>query len=365
MKKKKKLVLLSAFYEPFMSGAEQMTKNIAERLNDKYEIIILTGRYDKTLAKEEQKDGFVIKRLGIANKKLDKFLYIILATLEVRKLKPEIVHAIMESYAGGALFLVKYLFSLAKRILTLQSGDLDSDVKQKNFYIRFFWKIIHLSPNYITAISSFLAQRAKNLGVDDERIFITPNGIDISKVPQNILKEKNRVVMVGRLSWEKGHKYLLEAWSCVIKIFPDAKLFLIGEGGERKNIEEIIKNLKISDSVILTGNLPHQQVLEEICKSEIFVCPSLAEGLGNVFIEAQACGTTPIGTRVGGIPDIIKNEKNGLLIKPKNVDDIKNAIIKLLTDKELNKKLSLTAQEDVKKFQWENIIKDIEYIYEL
>lgn len=346
-----------------MSGAEQMVKEIAERLDNDYEIIIVTGRFDKTLPKKENKGKFSLIRVGVGHKQLDKFLYPILAAWRVRQLRPLIAHAIMESYAGGALFLVKYFYPAAKRILTLQSGDLDLEVKQKQLLLKFFWKIIHKSPNHVTAISVFLADRAKKLGVSSEKISIIPNGVDLSLVPQGIEVIENRVVCVARLSWEKGLNYLVSAWPEVLQSVPEAHLVLIGEGDKRPEVESLIKELNLSGSIELLGNLPHLRVLEEIKKSKVFVCPSLAEGLGIVFIEAQACSVPPIGTRVGGIPDIIKDGENGLLIEPKNSQVIAAAVIKLLSDQELRNRLAQDALVGVRKFDWVSIVGQVDDLY--
>ncbi len=363
-KEKLKLVVLSAFYEPYMSGAEQMVKEVVERLGNNYEITLLTGLYDKSLPRVEKRDNFVIERVGIGHMQIDKILYILLSALRVKKIKPQITHAIMESYAGGALALVKYLYPKTKRILTLQSGDMDDPKNQKRLLFKMFFKALHTSPDIVTAISSFLVERAKKLGVSEERIFITPNGVEMSEIPGEQEKERNRVVMVGRLSWEKGHNYLIEAWPEVLKSIPGAKLVLVGEGDKRGDIEKMIEEKNIKDSVVLTGNLPHDQVLTEIKKSEIFICPSLAEGLGNVFIESQACGVPPIGTNVGGIPDIITNGENGLMINPKSSEEISQAIIKLLSDKEMIDRFSKRGLETVQKFNWPTIIEKIDGIYQ-
>jgi glycosyltransferase involved in cell wall biosynthesis len=361
---KPRIVLFSAFYEPYMSGAEQMVKQIAENLGDKYDITLITGRYSRNNSAFQKRDTFNLIRVGVGHKQLDKLLFIFLAPFYARKFRPDIIHAVMESYAGAALVFAGFTYPSAKRILTLQSGDLDSDVKQKKFHVRIFWKIIHRSPDFVTAISSALARRAENLGVAKDRIAITPNGLDFSEVPRGLAKESGRVICVGRLSWEKAHELTLKAWVGVLGKFPSAKLVFVGEGPERTKIEKLISELGISESVRLTGNLPHKDVLTEISKSEAFICPSLAEGLGNVFIEAQACGVPPIGTRVGGIPDVIQDGENGILIEPKNSAAIASAIIRLLEDPDLRKRLAERGLETSRKFEWSGIIEKIDGVYE-
>lgn len=360
---KTKLVILSAFYEPFMSGAEQMVKEIVERLGDYYEITLITGRFDSALPKKEKKSSFTLIRVGIGHKKIDKFFYPFLANFKIRKIKPNITHAIMESYAGIALILTKYFYPKSKRILTLQSGDLDDFKKQRKIYIKFFWKKIHNSPDKIVAISSFLSLRAENLGVSKNKITIIPNGVDFSKIPREIKQESNRVICVARLSWEKGIDYLIKAWPRVLKEIPFAKLVIVGEGNKRGEIEKMIKDFNISDSVELKGSLPHNKIFDEIKKSEIFICPSLAEGLGIVFIEAQACGVPVIGTRIGGIPDVIQNNENGILIEPKNSEEISKSIIALLKNEDLRDRLSKKALETVRKYDWKKIVEKIDFLY--
>ena len=361
---KQKLVILSAFYEPYMSGAEQMVKEICERLDSTtYEIHLVTSRIDKSLAKVEKRDNFILHRVGFGFSK-DKFVYPFFAALKVRSLKPSIVHAIMESYAGIALVLTKVLYRKAKRILTLQSGDLDDLSKQKKLWIKLFWKKIHTTPHVVTAISSFLLKRAERLGVPQHRLFTTPNGIDLSKVPDNIQKKSGKVICVARHSWEKGLNYLLDSWPVILKQVPHATLTLVGDGPLRNELEQQVKDLHITQSVRFTGFLDHAEVLNEISSSEVFVCPSLAEGLGNVFIEAQACGTAPVGTDVGGIPDIIFHEENGLLIKEKSAQSIADAVARLLSDSELRHTLEIAARENVKRFQWDTILSSIENIYQ-
>ncbi|MCX6796383.1 MAG: glycosyltransferase family 4 protein [Candidatus Falkowbacteria bacterium] len=183
-------------------------------------------------------------------------------------------------------------------------------------------------------------------------------------MPESVNKEENRVICVARLSWEKGLDFLIKAWSEVARAFPNAKLVLVGEGKEKGEIGKMITGLNLSGSVKLLGNLSHKQTLTEIKKSEIFVCPSLAEGLGNVFIEAQACGVPPIGTHVGGIPDVIQDGENGLLIEPKNSNQIRDAILSLLNDKELASRLSAKGLETSKRFEWGRILEEIDIIYQ-
>jgi len=362
---KNKIAILSAFYEPsVVGGAEKVVKEILVNLGDRHRMILLTARIDATLPVAENKGNYQIKRLGIGHPTIDKFLFPFLAAWETKKIKPQIAHAIMESYAGIALLLLKFIHPSAYRILTLQSGNLDDHTQQKKWYIRLPWKAIHLAPHKITAISNFLAKRAIRLGAKKKNVVIIPNGVDFSEVATLKEKNANQVICVGRFSWEKDHTSLLTAWPEVLNEIPDAKLILVSDGELKNEIEKLAVSLQIENSVQFLGAISHKEVMKRMSESDVFICPSLAEGLGIVFIEAQASGTATIGTRVGGIPDVIQHEKNGLLIAPKNVKAISQAIIRLLKDDELRSKLSRKGLQTSKKFGWNLILKRIDEIYQ-
>src|SRR3989339_536747 len=237
MSKNKKLVVLSAFYEPYMSGAEQMVREVLERLGSNYETVLLTGRFDENLPFIEERKNFKIIRLGIGHKKIDKFLY------------PQ-----------------------AKRILTLQSGDLYTSEKMDNFLFKFIMKTIHKSPHVITAISRFLKKCSVDLGTDPDKIKVIPNGADFSNIPSEVKSISNRVFFAGRLSREKGAYYMLQAWPLVLKEIPGAKLVQVGDGDMREEAFKIIKDLNIEDSVELKLTIPHDEYMKEFKKSEVVIC---------------------------------------------------------------------------------------------
>jgi glycosyltransferase involved in cell wall biosynthesis len=346
-----------------MSGAERFVKEITERLSARYRFVIVSAKLDKNLPDKEIKNGIEIHRVGFGNK-FDKWIYPVFAPFAVLKYKPVLLHAVMESYAGIALWISSFLTKVP-RILTLQSGDLD-DASKQNKIPHWLWKKIHTTPNKITAISNFLKNRALNLGAPEEKISVIPNGVDFSEI--NKLKEiekiPRRIICVGRLSWEKGHEYLFSAMQKILMEFPDARLVLVGAGPKENELKELANSLRISHVIDFLGNLSHNRALEEIKKSSVFICPSLAEGLGIVFIEAQACGIPVIGTKIGGIPDVIQDGVNGLLISSRDSEAIYNAIKGIWNNPSLASEYVQNALQSVKKFDWDKIAENISAIYE-
>jgi glycosyltransferase involved in cell wall biosynthesis len=362
MKNKPKIVVFSAFYSPYMSGAELFVKEVVERLADKYDFCVITSRLSSKLSSLEIREKYIIKRVGLGFAG-DKFLFIFLAPLAALKYKPRIVHAVMESYAGVALWFFRFLNKKIPTVLTLQSGDLDDPKKQRRIP-SWLWQRIHLTPDRITAISSFLAQRAEKLGFPKEKISIVPNGVDLKSVPQNISQIPFRIICLARLSWEKGINYLIEAMPQVKKEFTQAHLVLVGDGPERKRLTEQVKKLNLEKSVEFRGKLSHQKALRELAQSAVFVCPSLAEGLGIAFLEAMATRVPIIGTPIGGIPDFLRDRETGLFCQVKNPSSIAEKIKELLENHQLREKLMETAYKLVeKKYSWDKIVQQIDEIY--
>lgn len=343
-----------------MSGAERFVKEVAERLKGNRFFVVITAKLRPDLPDEEDLGGYRVVRVGRGNK-WDKIRYIWLAPQEAKKYNPWIIHAVMESYAGLALWRAKKILPGVKRILTLQSGDLDKKIWSK---IPFLWSGIHRSPDYITAISNFLAARAKRLGA--KNVQVVPNGFDFSRMYAKSMISRHRIISVARLSWEKDHKNLIAAMPKVLEKYSDAEMVLVGDGPLKRTIERQIKKMDLRDKVKLSGNQFHDDVLRELAKSDVFICPSLAEGLGIVFIEAQACGVPAIGTNVGGIPDIIENGRTGILIEPNNSDKIANAILRVFDMPQIEREhMILEAERNVReKFNWDNIAKKVDDLYE-
>ncbi|MBU0648607.1 glycosyltransferase family 4 protein [Patescibacteria group bacterium] len=361
--KRAKIIVFSCFYDPFISGAEFFVKEVVERLADRYDFTIIAARLDKSLPKYEKRELFEYYRVGLGNS-FDKWLYAILAPRLAKKLKPDLAHAVMESYAGIAAWRFKKSNKNIPTVLTLQSGDLDDPSKRRKIP-NWLWKKIHTTPDIITAISTALAERAKRLGAKEDRVVIIPNGVDL-ELAKNSQAEPvtGRIICVARLSWEKALDYLVRAMPEVIAEFPQAHLTLVGEGDKRQEIESLVKELNLGDKIKLLGKLPHDETLKEIGKSEIFICPSLAEGLGIVFIEAQACGVPVIGTRVGGIPDVIQDNETGLLVEPRSSEAISQALKKMLGNEEMRQRLKQNALQNLERFNWDRIAGQVAAEYE-
>lgn len=364
MPEKPTIILFSAFYDPWMSGAERCVQEVVDRLSDRYHFVLLTSRLSRRVPARETRPFGEIRRLGIGHP-IDKWLFCILAPLAALGIRARVVHAVMESYAGIALWVFGLLRPRVRRVLTLQSGDLDSDKKQRRIP-EWLWRRIHTSPDRVTAISGFLAARAVRLGADPARVTIIANGVDLSRITPQRPEERvrHRIVCIARLAWEKGLGDLLVAMTRVRATVPDAHLVFVGDGADREALEARVKELGIVEAVTFRGALPNAEALAVLRTADVFACPSLAEGLGIVFIEAQACGVPPIGTNVGGIPDVIADGESGLLVSPSNPEHLAAAMIRVLTDETVRTHLAAGALISAARFDWKKSIPSYAALYE-
>lgn len=156
------------------------------------------------------------------------------------------------------------------------------------------------------------------------------------------------VCAVGRLSPEKGHRYLLLALPNLFRQIPKLRLLLLGEGQERKRLEEQARGLAVHDRVVFAGF--HKNVRPWIQACEVLINPSLTEGVPNAILEAMALGTPVVATAVGGVPDLIHNGKSGLLIPPANPEMLARAIHELFVNPANALHLAANAQVRVQAF---------------
>jgi len=173
---------------------------------------------------------------------------------------------------------------------------------------------------------------------------------------------KSCVLFVGRLVERKGIDDLLVAFALIRSKIPRASLTIVGEGSERKALEQKTEELGLSSSVRFTGALQGDALQAEYDSCEVFVLPSKTvkedsanEGLGLVLIEAAMHGKPLVGTKHGGIPEVIENGVNGLLVPENCPNDLANAVLSLLQDEDLAKSMGENARRVAhSRFTWQS-----------
>lgn len=215
----------------------------------------------------------------------------------------------------------------------------------------------------------------KDFKVSGERIRVINNGIDIDRFSRCDRSRRGEfkakfglgtgpvVGIIARLSDVKGHRYLIEALPKIIAIVPAASLLIVGEGDIRKTLESRARVLGVSDYTIFIPSVA--DICEVLAVMDVFVLPSLQEGLGLALIEAMAAGIAVVGSDIGGIRSLIRHGYNGLLIKTRDPAGIFSAVIRLLCNPDERESLGRQAQEDARvRFPREKMIDQTQEVYE-
>jgi len=264
--------------------------------------------------------------------------------------------------------------SVRKRSMIYSCHGSDVNLARTNNFYRFIFKKLLAPADGVIVNSSFLGGRVMEIA-RGAHVTIIPMGgsTHVTRDPEKARQAKDTVgiLFVGRLIEWKGIPYLLEGMKMLVeKRGPRFSLHIVGDGPERGKYEKSAEKLGIKPVVQFKGYLKGQELEKEYESADIFVLPSIVdsrgftEGLGTVLLEAIESGLVVIGSRVGGIPDIVKHRETGLLVEPKDSEGLAEAILMLADDEGLRERLAKNAKNYIERdFSWEEIGNKYERIY--
>jgi L-malate glycosyltransferase len=219
--------------------------------------------------------------------------------------------------------------------------------------------------------SSAAVEQLIEEGVPDFRIVNIANGIDLARfgaaepaAPASRDRSKNRRVIttVANLRPGKGHDVLLKAAARVVRRVPDVQFQIVGDGPRRRELEHLASALRISAQVSFLGHRDDVPAVLE--QSDIFAFPSFMEASPNAVIEAMAAGLPIVATRVGGIPEVVEHERNGLLVPPGDDRALASAILRLIERPELATQLADAARQTVHgRFSFDRMVNEFQELF--
>lgn len=207
----------------------------------------------------------------------------------------------------------------------------------------------------LVSVSGKTLEQALRAGVRPERNLVIPNGIppmtigsvDRLAVRHNIGIEDGGALLlsVGRLVYQKGHEYLVQAMPRVLNRFPATTAVICGEGALRPDLETQISDLGLNGRVKLLGN--QNDIGKFLASADVFVLPSRWEGLPVALLEAMAAGLPVVATRVEGVDEVVEDERQGLLVPPEDSDAVASALLQLIGDEGLRRQIGEAGRERV------------------
>lgn len=193
--------------------------------------------------------------------------------------------------------------------------------------------------------------------------------VPVSEEEKDRLRERwglgREAPVVGIVSklWEgKGHSILIQAFRGIHEEIPDARLVIVGEGYLKDRLAQQVRQLGLGTSVLFTGFVGDPAQI--IATLDVAVLPSFFEGMGRVLLEAMAMGKPVVATRVGGIPDLVEHGVNGFLVSPGSVPELRDAVLRLLKDRDLSTRMGRLGKNMVTEtFGADRMVRSIEQVY--
>lgn len=209
-----------------------------------------------------------------------------------------------------------------------------------------------------------------------EKFEVIQSGIDIENFSQKpdetacdavrkrwALTREHRVVgTVARLVPVKGHEFLIQAMPEIIQSFSKARFLFVGDGEKKEDLIAMAKKLGVHSHLIITGHQTDVRAFYSLM--DVFVLPSLNEGMGRVILEAMSGGVPVVATSVGGILNLVQHEQTGVLVPPRDSAALSRAVVDLLSDAEKAKQIAARAKKQLPLFTADNMVQKIEALYE-
>lgn len=371
--------ILYVFDNLEFGGGERVFAQIINKLcRDKYKVTVAC-----------MPEGIFMERIkgsGASVKPIDmssKFNFKVILQLVnlIKEQRIDIVH----SQGARADFFARLSAKLARVPVVISTVPMPVDGFDVNPIKKFIYIVLNkFSERFVDkfivvseALKDVMIERHK---VDPQKVAMIYNGIEINEyrideaekvihgklglMEEIGLKSDVPVIgVIGRLVWQKGFEYFIEAIPGVLNKFKDAKFLVVGEGLLEEELKAVSKKLKIDDKISFTGF--RRDIKEILATIDIFVIPSLLEGLPMILLEAMGMGKPIVATDIDGIKEVLENGKTGLLVPPRDTVALTDAIVNLLIYRDQAHQMGINARRVVEeKFGVDIMVEKVEDVYE-
>lgn len=340
-------------------GGEKLVLDIARKINKALfdvTIVSLFGPLDTIFERKAKEYGlnviFLNKKNGLDLRMVTR------ANKLIKQINPDVI----STHLGALAYLI-FTKKNIKKFHTVHSmadkeaGRIRKIIHGYAFKFRGFVPVA-ICPTVLNSIAGYY-------NIDAGEIPCINNGIDreIFKYENRDKDEKNlRVIATGGFRPVKNHVLMVEAFNIFLKKFPDAKLYILGDGAMRENIEAVIKKYKLEEKIILKGNVSN--VADELNQSDVYIMSSNYEGLSLAIAEAMSCGLPVVTTASGGTVDIVKDGINGFVTSVGDAEALAESLYKLAVNKDLRKQMAEKSLELAENFDIVKTVKQYEELFE-
>ena len=371
---------MNSFFPPWRGGAETCVYNLSRHLKERgHEVTVICSSppFEPGM---QFVDGVKVERLRMCGK------------LYGTPIMPELFQKLMGEQADiiHANFPSPYIAYLASTVSRVRGvpavltwhNDLPPVTRMARILVTVHDQLV--LPLYLPQFSSIIAtsklyaETSHILEAHMDRVVVIPNGVDTQRFNPDIPREEIRsrlgvdrekiVLFVGALTqWHryKGLDVLIQAMALMRDHAPEARLVIVGAGQLETEYRQLVSRHSLTSCVIFAGNVPDDELPKYYACSDMLALPSKdrSEGFGLTILEANATGKPAIGTTVGGIPSVIRDGYNGLLVPPNDPSALAEAIKKVLSDDDLLKRMGRNGRAFAERHDWAIVAKQTEELY--
>ncbi len=276
-----------------------------------------------------------------------------------RHFQPDIIHAHTLFYHTSLVAAAVAGRSRVPLILTLHLGALDALPQpyrtMSQLYERTIGRTLLAAASRIICVSEDVRQHARALGAEGAKLVVVPNGVDTARFAPRcrVPAPVPTVLCVGRLIFNKGPHYLLDAAAAVRERGIPLRLVFAGDGPMEQTLRQQATRLNLDDVVEFRGRCDNVAAL--LAEADIFVRPSLTEGMSLAVLEAMAAGLPVVASDVSGTRQLIRNDRDGIITAPGSVADVARALARLLPDAEMRTRLGTNARRRALLYDWSSV----------
>jgi len=380
------ILLIPNSYLPKLGGLELAVYNVAHYLARKaHKVTVIAGTSIVKYSKEADSDSVtvyrmpfilprVVTRCGYKKAMISLLKSIVTPCLIpltffklfqiIRSTKPDIVN--LHYIAENAFFcLLVRKFLRFNFIVNIHGEDIEW-YNKRSFISRWLTKKTLQNADLVLSNSKYLLKKAEKICPIKNKD-VVGNGIDLKHFEDNkkYIHNKRYILSIGNFGYKKGFDVLIKAFNIVSSKYPGVDLLMAGDGLERAKCERLVLEVKLNKSVNFLGKVGRTRIPLLLNGCELFILPSRREPFGIVLLEAMAAGKPIVATRAGGVPEVVKEGENAILVEPESSDALAQGIMKLLQDSDLRKRFGEKGKEIVKNFTWDKVIERYIKIYDV
>lgn len=360
-----RILIITDKYLPVIGGIQYHIYDLVNFLKDlNCNISIIAFQFEKKLRIQvENINGIKVYKIPNIFSKLFfiSFLYLLKIGLNFR---PNIIHTHLAQYSIFGNILANLLHKPS--ILTVHGFDILLSYRINYGIQRYYWarccvKLGLIHSKKIIATCNYIREKIIALGINKKKIEVVPNWINIKKIRSfsnlntiyskyNLDKQKTYIITARRLEKKNGIDIFIKSGFELFQRYPNVEYLICGNGSQYYYLKRLIGYSPFSSRYHLLKFIPKNDLNALIKLSKLFVLPSLIEAFGLSALESMALNTPVIGSRTGGIKEIIQDRFNGLLFNVNSINDLIEKIELLLNESELNERIKLNLQANINNY---------------